>query len=142
MSHSWFGFISQTKTWMFNISVPDSYTPVCHLSHKLSIKGLCPTSQRKDILNFTTLKGDYHPATSWCCMNNSKDPTFMGPDMFRANVCNGNLISNLTKSSNLTGENSYCVLAAGYHQCNLMEIQRCLRDCITLPCHPCTSIFH
>jgi hypothetical protein len=37
MSHSWFGFISQTKIWIFNVSVPDSYIPVCHSSHKLSI---------------------------------------------------------------------------------------------------------
>jgi hypothetical protein len=46
MSYSWLGFISQTKLWMFNVSVP-----VCHLS----IRDLGTTSQ-KDIFDFTTLK--------------------------------------------------------------------------------------
>jgi hypothetical protein len=27
MSYSWLGFISQTKIWMFNLSVPDNYIP-------------------------------------------------------------------------------------------------------------------
>jgi hypothetical protein len=54
MSYSWLGFISQTKIWMFNVSIPDNNIPVCHSS----IKDLGPTSQ-KDIFDITTLKGDY-----------------------------------------------------------------------------------
>jgi hypothetical protein len=100
MSYSWLGFISQMKIWMFNVSVPDNYMPVCHSS----IRDLGTTSQ-KDIFDFTTLKGDYHLTVSWCCMNNSKSPTFMSPDMFRASACNGSLVSKLNESSNLTGEN-------------------------------------
>jgi hypothetical protein len=115
VSHSSLGFISQTKIWMFNVSVPDSYTPVCHSSHELSVKGLGPLFQRKDIFNFTTLKGDCHLATKWCCMSNFKDINFMGSDVIRASAGNGSLISNLTKSSNLTGKNSYCVFAIGHH---------------------------
>jgi hypothetical protein len=116
MSYSWLGFISQTKIWMFNISVPDNYMPVCHLS----IKDPGATSQ-KDIFDFTTLKGDYHLTASWCCMNNSKSPTFMSPDMLRANACNGSLVSKLNKSSNLTGKNSYCIFMIGHHRCILMK---------------------
>jgi hypothetical protein len=116
MSYSWLGFISQTKIWMFNISVPDNYMPVCHLS----IKDPGATSQ-KDIFDFTTLKGDYHLTASWCCMNNSKSPTFMSPDMLRANACNGSLVSKLKESSNLTGKNSYCILMTGHHRCILMK---------------------
>jgi hypothetical protein len=123
MSYSWFGFISQTKICMFNISVLDSYPPVCHLS----IEGLAPTSQRKDIFGFTTLKGDYHLTTRWCCMNNSKCPTFMGPNVFRAGACNGSLVSKLPKSSNLAGKNSYCILATGHHQCILTKYTRGLK---------------
>jgi hypothetical protein len=59
MSYSWLWFISQMKIWMFNISVPDNYILVCHLS----IKDLGHTSQ-KDIFDFTTLKGDYHLTVS------------------------------------------------------------------------------
>jgi hypothetical protein len=121
LSHSWLGFVSQTKIWMFNISVLDRWHSWCHSSHELSINGLGPISQRKDIFDFTTLKGDYRLATSWCCMNTSKYPTFMGPNMFRDSACNGSLIYNLTKYSNLRGKNSYCILATGHHQCNLME---------------------
>jgi hypothetical protein len=90
---------------MFNVSVPDSYIPVYHSS----IKDRGPASQ-KDIFDFTTLKGDYHVAASWCCMNNSKSPTFMSPNVLRASACNGSLVSELTKFSNLTGKNSYCIL--------------------------------
>jgi hypothetical protein len=116
---------------MFNISVLDSYPPVCHLS----IEGLAPTSQRKDIFGFTTLKGDYHLTTRWCCMNNSKCPTFMGPNVFRAGACNGSLVSKLPKSSNLAGKNSYCILATGHHQCILTKYTRELKEiCISLPC--------
>jgi hypothetical protein len=43
MSHSWLGFISQAKIWMFNASVPDNDIPVYHLS----IKDLGPTSQKR-----------------------------------------------------------------------------------------------
>jgi hypothetical protein len=116
MSYSWLGFIAQTKIQMFNVSVPDSYIPVCHSS----IKDLGPTSQ-KDIFDFTTLKGDDHLTTSWCCMNNSKNPTFMGPNVLRASACNGSLVSYLTKSSNLTGKNSYCILTTGHHKCILTK---------------------
>jgi hypothetical protein len=114
MSYSWLGLISQMKIWMFNVSVPDNYIPVCHLS----IKDLEPTSQ-KGIFYFTTLKGDYHLTASWCYMNNSKSPTFMSPDVLRANACKGSLVSELTKSSNLTGKNSYCILTTGHHKRNL-----------------------
>jgi hypothetical protein len=34
MSYSWLELISQTKIWMFNVSVPDNYMPVCHSSIK------------------------------------------------------------------------------------------------------------
>jgi hypothetical protein len=98
MSYSWLGFISQRKIWMFNISVPHNYIPVCHSS----IKDPGPTSQ-KDIFDFTTLKSDYHLTASWCCMNNSKSPTFMSPNMLRTNACNESLVSKLNESSNLTG---------------------------------------
>jgi hypothetical protein len=101
---------------LVNVSVPDNYIPVCHLS----IKDLGPTSQ-KDVFYFTTLKGDYHLTTSWCCMNNSKGPTFMGPNMLRANACNGSLVSKLNESSNLTGKNSYCILTTGHHKCILTK---------------------
>jgi hypothetical protein len=113
MSYSWLGFISQIKIRMFNVSVSDSYIPICHSS----VEGLGPTYQRKDIFDFTTLKGDYHLTTSWCYINNSKGPTFMGPIVFRASTCNENLVSKLTKSSNLTGKNSYCILSTGHHKC-------------------------
>jgi hypothetical protein len=116
MSYSWLGFISQTKIWMFNISVTDSYIPVCHLS----IKDLGPTSQ-KDIFDFATLKGVYHLTASWCCMNNFKSLTFMSPNVLRASACNGSLVSELTKSSNLTGKNSYCTLTTGHHKCILTQ---------------------
>jgi hypothetical protein len=116
MSYSWLGFISQMKIWMFNVSVPDNYMPVCHSS----IRDLGTTSQ-KDIFDFTTLKGDYHLTASWCYMNNSKSPTFMSPDMFRASACNGSLVSELNESSNLTGKNSYCILMTGHHRCILMK---------------------
>jgi hypothetical protein len=65
------------KNSMFNVSVSDSYTTVCHSS----TEGLGPTYQRNDMSDFTTLKGDDHLTTS---MNNSKDPTFMGPNVLRA----------------------------------------------------------
>jgi hypothetical protein len=80
---AWVHLISQTKIRMFNVSVPDNYKPVCHSS----IEDLEPTSQRKDIFDFITLKGDYHLAASWCCMNNSKGPTFMGPNVLIASAC-------------------------------------------------------
>jgi hypothetical protein len=54
-------------------------------------------------------------------MNNSKVPTFMNPNVFRANIYNGSLISKLTKSSNLTGNNSYCILTTGHHKCILTK---------------------
>jgi hypothetical protein len=101
---------------MFNVSVPDNYMPVCHSS----IRDLGTTSQ-KDIFYFTTLKGDYHLTASWCCMNNSKSPTFMSPDMFKASACNGSFVSELNESSNLTGRNSYCTLMTGHHKCILMK---------------------
>jgi hypothetical protein len=101
---------------MFNVSVPDNYMPVCYSS----IKDLGPTSQ-KDIFDFTTLKGDCYLTVSWCCMNNSKSPTFMSPDMLRTNAYNGSLVSKLNKSSNLTGKNSYCILMTCHHRCILMK---------------------
>jgi hypothetical protein len=112
-SYSWLGFISHRKIWMFNVSVLDNYKPVCHSS----IKGLGPTFHRKDIFDFTILQGYYHLAASWRCMNNCKSPKFMSPDVLRASVCNGSIVFNLTKSSNLTGKSSYCILANGHHQC-------------------------
>jgi hypothetical protein len=115
-SYSWLEFISQMKIWRFNVSVPDNYMPVCHSS----IKDLGPTSQ-KDIFDFTILKCDYHLTASWCCMNNSKSPTFMSPDILRANAYNGSLVSKLNESSNLTGKNSYCILMTGHHRCILMK---------------------
>jgi hypothetical protein len=101
---------------MFNVSLPDNYIPVYHLS----IKDLRPISQ-KDIFDFTTLKGDYHLTASCCCMNNSKSPTFMSPNMLRANACNGSLVSKLNESSNLTGKNSYCIIMTGHHKCILTK---------------------
>jgi hypothetical protein len=47
MSYSWLGFISQTKIKMFNISVPDSYTPVCHSS----IENLEPTKEKTYLIS-------------------------------------------------------------------------------------------
>jgi hypothetical protein len=116
-SYSWLGFISQTKIQMFSFSVPDSCIPVC-LS---SIEGIRPTYQRKDIFDFTTLKGDHQLTTSWCYMNTSKGPTFMGPNVLKDSACNGNLVSKLTKSSNLTGKNFYCILTTGHHKCILTK---------------------
>jgi hypothetical protein len=98
---------------MFNVSVPDNYIPVCHLS----IKDLRPTAQ-KDIFDFTTLKGDYHLTASWWNVNNSKSPTFMSPNMLRANACNGSLVSKLIESSNLTGKNSYRILTTVIREVN------------------------
>jgi hypothetical protein len=121
MPYSWLGFISQTKIWMFNFSVFYSYTPVCHSS----IEGLGPTFQRKDIFDFTTLKGDYNLTASWFCMN--KGPTFMGCSVLRANAYNGSLVSNPTKSSNFTVKNSYCILATGHHKCILTKYTRGLK---------------
>jgi hypothetical protein len=131
MSYSWPEFISQMKIWMFNVSVPDNYMPVCHSS----MKDLGTTSQ-KDIFYFTTLKGDYHLTASWCCVNNSKSPTFMSPHMLRANACNGGLVSQLDESSNLTGKNSYCVLTTGHHRCILTKYRTGLGKLYTLPFHP------
>jgi hypothetical protein len=105
--------MSQTKIQMSNVSVPDSYTRVCHSS----IKDRGPAYQREDKFDFTTLKGDYYLTASWCCMNNSEGPTFMGPNVLRASACKGRLVSKLTKSSSLTDKNSYCILAIGYHKC-------------------------
>jgi hypothetical protein len=137
MSYSWLGFISQTKIWMFNISVPDNYIPVCHSS----IKDLGPTSQ-KDIFDFTTLKGDYHLTASWCCMYNSKSPTFMSPNVLRANACNGSLVSKLNESSNLTGKNSYCILITGHHRCILMKYMTGLEKLCNSTFPPRVSIFY
>jgi hypothetical protein len=95
-------------------SVPDSYIPVCHLSIK-------------DISNFNSLKGDYHLTTTWCCMSNSKGPTFMSLNVLRASACNGSLVSELTKSSNLTGKNSYCIFTTGHHKCILTKLTTRLR---------------
>jgi hypothetical protein len=133
MSYSWLGFISQTKLWMFNVSVLDSYIPVCHSS----VVSLGPASQRK-VIFFTTLKGDYHLTACWCCMNNSKGPTFMSPSVLRASACNGSLISNMTKSSNLTDKNSYCILTTGHHKRILTKIYKKVKkkNWITLPFHP------
>jgi hypothetical protein len=39
----------------------------------------------------------------------------------RASACNGSLVSELTKSSNLTGKNSYCILTTGHHKCILTK---------------------
>jgi hypothetical protein len=75
----------------------------------------------KDIFDFTTLKGDYHLTVSWCFMRISKSPTFMSPNMLRANAYNGSLVSKLNESSNLTGKNSYCILMTGHHICILMK---------------------
>jgi hypothetical protein len=77
-----------------------------------TIKNLGPKSP-KYIFDFTTLKGDYHLTASWCCTNNSKSCTFMSLSVLRANACNGRLVSQLTKSSNLNGKNSYCILTTG-----------------------------
>jgi hypothetical protein len=52
-------------------------------------------------------------------MNISKSPTFMGPNVLRASACNESFISKLTKSSNFTGKNSYCILTTGHHKCIL-----------------------
>jgi hypothetical protein len=49
---AWFHLLD--KNSMFNISLLDSYVSVCHSS----VEGLRPTCQRKDIFDFTTLKGD------------------------------------------------------------------------------------
>jgi hypothetical protein len=126
---------------MFNVSVQDSYTPVGHSS----IKGLGPTLQRKDIFDFTTLKGNYHLAASWCCMNNSTHPTFKGPDVLRTSACNGSLISNVTKSSTSLVKTqkaaltSYCILPTVHHQCILTTTKntRVLKkNCAALPCYP------
>jgi hypothetical protein len=117
MFYSCLGFISQTKIWMFNVSVPDSYTPFCYSL----IKGLGPPSQRMDTFNFTMPKGNYHLAASWCCLNNFKAPTFMGLDVLRASACNGSYVSNLTKFSSLTDKNSCCILATGHHKCILTK---------------------
>jgi hypothetical protein len=109
MSYSWLGFISQTKIWMLNVSVPDCHIPM---------KDLGPTYQ-KDIFGFTTLKGDYHLTTSWCCIGDSKSPTFMSPNVLRASACNGSIVSELTKSSNHTAKNllhTYCLLTTGHHK--------------------------
>jgi hypothetical protein len=141
MSHSWLGFISQTQIWMFNISVLYSCTPVCHSSHKLSIRGLQPKPQRKGILNFTTLKRDYHLATSWCCENNSKDSTFVSPNVLRASASNGSLVSNLIKSSKLTGKSSYYILVTGHHKCTLAH-KRVKKTVELYLAMPCASIFH
>jgi hypothetical protein len=84
------------------------------------MKDLGPASQ-KDIFDFTTLEGDYHLTVSWCCMNNSKSSIFMGPNVLRASACNGSLVSELFKSSNLTGKNSYCILTTGHHKCILTK---------------------
>jgi hypothetical protein len=116
MSCSWLGFISQTKIWMFNISIPDKYIPVCHSPKK----DLGPVS-KKDIFDFTAFKGDYHLTASWCCMNNSKSPTFTSPSVLRASTCSGSLVSELTKSSNLTDKNSDCILTTGHHKCILTK---------------------
>jgi hypothetical protein len=84
------------------------------------------TSQ-KDVFDFTTLKGDDHLKASWHCMNNSKSLTLMCPDVFRVNTCNGRLVSELTKFSNLTGKNSYCILITGHHKCVLTKYTTVLR---------------
>jgi hypothetical protein len=138
MSYSWLRLISQTKIWMFNISVPDSYTLVCHSS----IEGLGPTSQRKDVFDFTTLKGYYYLAASWSCMNNSKGPTFMGPNVLRANACNRSLVSNLTKSSNHTGKKLLSHTGYWSSQMYLNKNTRGLKKRVTVPCHYCASIFY
>jgi hypothetical protein len=138
ISYSWLGLICQIKIWMFNISVPDSYMSVCHSL----IKDLGPASQGKDMYNFTTLKGDYCLTASWWYMNNSKSPTFTGPNILMGSVCNGSLIFNLTKSLNLTSKNSYSILATGHHQCILTKNKKALKNCITPPCHPCASTFY
>jgi hypothetical protein len=139
MSYFWLGLISWTKIWIFNISVLDSCTEVCHSS----TEGLGLTSQRKDIFDFTTLKGDYHLTTSWRCMNNSKGPTFTGSNVLRAHACNGILVPKLTKSSNLT--RSKLLLHTYYwpSQMYLNKIyNRALKNCITLHFHPCASILY
>jgi hypothetical protein len=59
-----------------------------------------------------------------------KSPTFMSHDMLRANVCNGSLISKLTKSSNLTGKNSYCILTTGHHKCILTKYMSTLKKTV------------
>jgi hypothetical protein len=87
------------------------------------MKDLGPASQ-KDVFDFTTLKGDYHLAANWCCMNNLKSPTFMSPNVLRANACNGSLVSELTKSSNLTAKSSYFILTTGQHKCILKIYDR------------------
>jgi hypothetical protein len=133
---AWVHF-SEKKKWMFNVSVPDSYILICHLS----MKDLGPASQ-KDVFDFTTLKGDYHLAANWCCMNNLKSPTFMSPNVLRANACNGSLVSKLNESSNLTGKNSYCILITGHHRCILMKYMTGLEKLCNSTFPPRVSIFY
>jgi hypothetical protein len=45
----------------------------------------------------------------------------MSPNVLKTSACNGSLISELTKSSNLTGKNSYCILTTGHHKCILTK---------------------
>jgi hypothetical protein len=44
-----------------------------------------------------------------------------------ASACNGSLVYNLTKSSNLTSKNSYCILATGHHKCILSKNTKVLK---------------
>jgi hypothetical protein len=74
---------SRTRIWMFNV-------------WHSSIEGLETTYQRKDIFDFTTLRGDYHIITSWCYMNISKGPTFIGLSVLSASACNVSFVSKLS----------------------------------------------
>jgi hypothetical protein len=47
--------------------------------------------------------------------------------VLRARACNGNLVSKLAKSSNLTGKNSYYILATGHHKCILTTYTKGLK---------------
>jgi hypothetical protein len=62
MSYSWLGFMSQTNIWMFNVSILDSYTSVCHSS----IEGQHP--KERTYLTSPLLKGTiiWQPACTVC----------------------------------------------------------------------------
>jgi hypothetical protein len=115
MSYSWLGFISQTKIWMFNVSVSDSYTPVCHSS----IEGLHP--KERTYLTLLLLKGTIIWQPSGAVWITLRAPLLWVP------MCLGILVSNLTKSSNLIGKNSYCILTTGHHKFVLTKYTRRLK---------------
>jgi hypothetical protein len=61
----------------------------------------------------------------------------MSPDAFRDNACKASLVSELNKSSNLTGKNSYCILTTGHHKCILTKYMTGLRKLYNSSFPPC-----